>query len=321
MVPDSLPVQHLGAVAMLEPQAEAFGDDEGDHRHDEERDAYEPGDRVDGQMQMCGHDVVAAADQQDRVQTQPGHAERGAGGDVAGPVQDVVLAFVPGDPRLDERVDADRQHDQREEGEGDEDAQRQGVAEGVDLPSRHHPDQPLGEAEIPVGLGAGGDQVGAVGAEGPYGVDRGERAHHRQHAEDQEEEAAGLGHVDRHERHAHHGLLVASWPGVLRVLVVEDQDQVSDDQAEHDPGQQQNMDRVQPGDDLVPRELSPEEEEGEIRAHDRHGQDRALREAEAGAGEQVVGERVAGQAGDDAEEQQGPAEQPSSARAACGRRP
>ena len=44
----------------------------------------------------------------------------------------------------------------------------------------------------------------------------------------------------------------------------------------------------------MPRELPAEQEERQIRPDDRHGQDGSLREAEARAGQQVVGERVAG---------------------------
>ena len=76
------------------------------------------------------------------------------------------------------------------------------------------------------------------------------------------------------------------------------------------PGKQQDVDRVEPGDEVAARELAAEEEERQVRADDRHRQDRALHEADAGAGEQVVGERVAGEAGEHAEDQQQEAEQP-----------
>ncbi len=81
-------------------------------------------------------------------------------------------------------------------------------------------------------------------------------------------------------------------------------------QAEHDARQQQDVDRVEAGHEVAARELAAEEEERQVRADDRHGQDRALHEADTGAGEQVVRERVTGEAGEHAEDEQQEAEQP-----------
>ncbi len=47
----------------------------------------------------------------------------------------------------------------------------------------------------------------------------------------------------------------------------------------------------------VPGELAAEEEERDVRADDRDGLDDAVDDAQAVAGEQVIGEGVAGEAG------------------------
>ena len=180
----------------------------------------------------------------------------------------------------------------------------------VDLPARHDTDQAFGEAHVPVGLGAGGHLVRTVRAERPDRVDRGDRRDDRDDTEDQEEEASGLGHVDREQRHADDVLVGLSGARELRVLVVEDQDQVRHQQAEHDARQQQDVDRVEPGHEVAAGELPAEQEHRQVRADDRHGQDRALHEADTGAGEQVVRERVTGESGEHAEDEQQEAEQP-----------
>ena len=61
----------------------------------------------------------------------------------------------------------------------------------------------------------------------------------------------------------------------------------------------------------VARELAAEEEERHVGADDRAGLDEAVRGADAGAGEQVVGQRVAGEALEGAEEQQQRSRSPS----------
>ncbi len=180
----------------------------------------------------------------------------------------------------------------------------------VDLPAGHRTDQALGEAHVPVGLGTGRHLVGPVGAQDPDRVDGRDAGEGRDDTEDQEEEASGLGHVDRQQRHADDVLVGAAGTRELRVLVVEDQDQVADHEPEHDARQQQDVDRVEPGDEVGARELPAEQEHRDVRADDRHGQDRALREADTGAGEQVVRERVAGETGEHAQDEQQEAEQP-----------
>ncbi len=303
-------VQHLVVVPALEAEADPLGDDEGEDRDDEEADPDEPGDRVDRQVEVLGEHVVATADEEHDVLRDPGDTEGRTGRDVARAVQDVVLALVPGDPGLDERPDGDRTEHQREEQQRDEHAQDERVAPQVDLPAGHGSDQAFRHTHVPVGLRTGGHVVRAVRAERPDRVDRGDGRDGRDDTEDQEEEASGLGHVDRQQRHADDVVVRLAGTRELGVLVVEDQDQVGHQQAHHDAGQQQDVHRVEPRDEVAARELPAEQEHRQVRADDRDGQDGALHEADTGTREQVVRQRVTGEAGEHAEDQQQEAEDP-----------
>ncbi len=94
------------------------------------------------------------------------------------------------------------------------------------------------------------------------------------------------------------------------MLVVEDQDQVGHHEAEHDARQQQDVDRVEPGHEVRAGELAAEQEHRDVGTDDRHRQDRALGEPDTGARQQVVRERVAGETGEHAEDEEQEAEQP-----------
>ena len=131
------------------------------------------------------------------------------------------------------------------------------------------------------------------------------RAHQGDDAEDDEEEAAGLGHVDREERVADDVAVVAAGAGVLGVLVVDDQRQVRRDQPEDDGRDQQDVHHVEPGDDQVAGELAAEDEELGPGADQRDGPDQAVDEPQAGAGQQVVRQGVAGEALDQADGRSG----------------
>ncbi len=86
---------------------------------------------------------------------------------------------------------------------------------------------------------------------------------------------------------------------------------MADHEPEHDARQQQDVDRVEPRDDVAAGELPPaEQEHRDVRTDDGHRQDRALGEADTRTGEQVVRQRVTGEAGEHAEDEQQEAEQP-----------
>lgn len=115
-------------------------------------------------------------------------------------------------------------------------------------------------------------------------------------AEDDEQVAAHLGHVDRHHRVAHDVVVRAAGAGELRVLVDDHQHQVHDDQRDHQHRQQQDVQRVEAADDVGARELSAEQEEGGPRADQGEALDHSVDDAETVTREQVVGQRVAGEA-------------------------
>ena len=185
-----------------------------------------------------------------------------------------------------------------------------GGPEDVRLPAGHDPHQALGDAHVPVGLGAGGDLGGVVGAVLPDRVDRQQATHQRGDAEDDEEEPAGLGHVDRQHREAHDVLLGAAGTGPLRVLVVDEQQHVGGDQGQDQPRDQQHVGDVEPRDDHLAGELAPEHEERHVAAQHRGRLDDAVGDPQAGAGEQVVGQGVAGEALEDAQQDQQAADHP-----------
>ena len=186
------------------------------------------------------------------------------------------MALVAGDPLLEERVQRHaREHEARDDDGRDEHVEAEGVAPGVELEVGHEPEGAVEPAHVPVGLRARRDLRRCVGAEQPDRVDARHRRQQNRDAEDDEEEATGLGGVDREEPEADHVVLGAPGPGPLGVLLVPDQHQVRRDQAEDDPGDQQDVDDVQPWDEVLSGELAPEDQEGGVRAHHRDALDDA----------------------------------------------
>ena len=182
-----------------------------------------------------------------------------------------MLPLVAGHPGLEERP-ADHHAEQQERqrsGPGISTFQEIVWPNAVRLPVGHDPQQPLGHAHVPVGLGAGRHLRRIVGPVLPDRVDRQQAAHQRGDAEDHEEEAAGLGHVDREHRVAHDVLLGPAGPGPLGVLVEDQQQHVRADQRQQQARDQQHVDRVEPRDDHVARELAAEQEERHVGADHR----------------------------------------------------
>jgi hypothetical protein len=94
------------------------------------------------------------------------------------------------------------------------------------------------------------------------------------------------------------------------VLVVHDQREVRRHQAQQQAGDQEDVHHVQARDDQVARVLAGEDEELRPGADDRDGPDQAVDEAQARAGQQVIGERVAGEARDQRHRHEADADQP-----------
>ena len=76
------------------------------------------------------------------------------------------------------------------------------------------------------------------------------------------------------------------------------------DQAEDGPGDQQDVQRVEPTDDHLTGELTAEEQEHHPGTDDRDGLGDRVGDPQAGAGQQVVRQGVAGEALEDAEHEQ-----------------
>ena len=236
----------------------------------------------------------------------------GAGGGVARTLCVVVLALVAGDPRLDEGVDRDGDEQQAEHRSSGMRMLNDSVwPRKYELPARRHESQrAVGEADVPVGLRARRDRRRVVGSVVPDRVDREQRCDEHDHAEREEEEAAHLRHVDRHHRVAHDVAVRAARGRELRVLVDHHQHQVQHQQTDEDRGQQQDVQRVEATDDLVAGELAAEEQERRPGADERDALDHAVDDAEAVARQQVVGERVAGEALGHREDEEDEADDP-----------
>ncbi|GAA5770437.1 hypothetical protein Aros01_06964 [Streptosporangium roseum] len=82
------------------------------------------------------------------------------------------------------------------------------------------------------------------------------------------------------------------------------------DERQQDARDEQDVQRVEPGDHVLAGVFAAEEEEGDPGADQRQGDRHALGDPQTGAGEQVVGEGVAGQALGQGQRQQADADQP-----------
>ena len=305
-------VQDLLTVVALQRPADPSRHPEDDDRDDEHEHPEEDGDVVDRQLQADGHDVVARGEHEHDVERERGHADRSAGRRVARAVEQVVLALVASHPGLDPRVDTRGRVHQRDEGHGaEEDVHAPGETEQLEFEeTRQEAQGAVGEAHVPVRLRTGRDGGRVVRTVGPDRVDRHQRRDDRQDAEHHEEEATSLGGVDRHQREADDVLVGAAGAGELGVLVDHDQDDVRGEQADEHGRQQQDVHRVEPRNDRLAGEGAAEEQVGDVGPHQRDRADEAFGGADTGAREQVVRQRVAGEAFDDGQHRQDRADDP-----------
>ena len=305
------------AVLALQGQGDALRDDERDDRADEEQRPQPVGHIVQRHVEVRGDEVRAGSCPHDAVPDEAGHADGGTGRSVARTVQDVVLAVVLGDPAFDPRVGEQHGEDDACRHQGREQhVEREDLAEPdlFDAPvsdgARHQAQGAIHEPDVPVRLGSRRDGGGVVGTVVPDRVDGEEPCHEGDDTEHDEEEAAGLGSVYRAQRVADDVAVVASRAGVLGVLVHDHHKEVHDDHQQDERRNQQDVEHVQAADDDRAGEFSAEEEERDLRADHRDGLDHAVDDAEAVAGEQVIGERVAGEAGSHREDEQHAAHHP-----------
>ena len=118
--------------------------------------------------------------------------------------------------------------------------------------------------------------------------------------------AAYFGHI----REPDDVVLGAPGPAELGVLLVPDHRQVRADERQDDARYQQDMDDVEALDDLGARVIAAEQQEAEPGPDEGDRLDDGVADAHAGAGEQVVGQRVADEPFDDAQREQGDADRP-----------
>src|SRR5699024_3927723 len=295
-------MQRQLTVLALQPDTDPLGHHERDHRQHEEQDPEDPGDQVQGDIEMGGDEVVRTGTDQHQEHAHVSDTQRGPGGRVPGPVHDVVLTGVLGDLALDERVQGqEREHQARDDHTRYQDVQRQRE------PADHH--FPAAQ-QGPAGWSDGGDDGGLIAPVVPRRVDDHEGTHERQHAEHDDDEPTGIGRVDREEREAHHVLLGAARSRIVGVLATHHQEQVHGDQRQNDPRHQQDMDGEQPGHDVVTGELPPEDHEAQVGTDDRNGEHHAVGNTQTVTGEHIIGQGVAGEAGQQAHDQQREAHQP-----------
>ena len=92
-------------------------------------------------------------------------------------------------------------------------------------------------------------------------------------------------------------------PGELRVLLADEQEHVRAQQPHEDGGDQQHVDRVEARDHRGSRERAAEEERREVRADQGDRQGDRVGDADAGARDEVVGQRVAQETLEDRQDQ------------------
>src|SRR5690606_9027631 len=154
--PGDVPHVHPGgrrdAVAGGQLLAQPVGDPAGDRRQQEHDEPERPQHRVDREARSAERRVGQEAHEADDEEGERGDAERRAHRSLAGPVEDVVLVVVAGDPGLEERPGVQQpEGDPRQQHAGEE---RVGDLEatGPELPPGHDPQGAVQPPHVPVGL-------------------------------------------------------------------------------------------------------------------------------------------------------------------------
>ncbi len=292
------------AVTALQRERPAVGDEVDQRRQDDQTDTPDPGGRVQRDVEFERDDVVHTCDRQQDVERDRHRADRRAHRGVAGTLQQVVVCIVAGelllDPRVGEHQAEDDGHDQH-----DPVRHRHRVVAQVELPRREQTYQTVGPHHVDVGLRSGRHLCRVVRTDVPDRVDLEDARHDRQDAGDEGEHRAGLGGEDRHDADADDVLLGAAGAGELRVLLVPDQREVCADQSQDDAGEEQDVQHVEARDDDDAGEVAAEQCPVDPGADDRDTEDDATHGgADAGARQEVVGERVTEEALEHRQDQQ-----------------
>src|SRR3569833_3036337 len=164
----------------------------------------------------------------------------------------------------------------------------------------------------------------AAGWYGPYsqiGLTLRERGEQRQDGEREHEERRRLQQEPRIGGTPAHVRLRLGHARPLRVLQVPDDHQVRGHEGDQQPGDQQDVDREQAGEEDLTGEHAAEDEEDDVRAGYRDRLHDPLRDAQTGAGQQVVGERVVGDPLGEGERDQGDADLPVDLARRCSSQP
>ena len=199
----------------------------------------------------------------------------------------------------------DCEDDAGEEDPAEEGVRQDSVAEHVDLERWHQPqgaDQP---PEVPVGLGAVRAEPRLERTVLPDRVDLHKSPEQKQHAGDGEQQAGRAQRVARPQGGSDDVVLPVSGPPELRVLLAHDDRQVRADQGRQEGRQQQDVGDEQAGFEARGAgELAAPDQEREVCADEGDRQRDAVADREPHPGEQIVGERVAGEALEDREHEQ-----------------
>ena len=302
-----MPLQLVARGEIVAPLVRDERDDERQHDQQDLQRQCHTGHR---HAQLLREHVLPARDEQHDEERQDAGTDRGAHGPVTRTVEQVVDAAVsrhPGfeeGPRVQQAKGDARQHDTGPE------HLRNGVRPDLQEPRRRKSQRAFEPTDVPVGLGRGRHRRRFVGAVQPDGVDLREpteqcarRGHERPHRD-------ALGGVGRPQWRPDDVGLGVSRPCELCVLLTPDDREVCAQQSEDQQRHDEHVHDEQAAERRLGRILAAEEQECEPRAHDGHGQDDRVGDAQPRTREEVVREGVAGEAVCDREQQQRAADEP-----------
>jgi hypothetical protein len=231
---------------------------------------------------------------------------------VARTIEQVVLGAIAGElalqPRVGQQVAED---DHREQGTAPERVRYQRLAPHADVDGRHEAQAADEPAQVPVWLGAVGRAVDLVGAPLPDRVDLHEAAERDEDGEDEQHEPERAQGVAGPHRRADRVALAAAGARELGVVVAGDEREVQRDERRHDRREDEDVKDVEPALDRArTRVLAIPGERADVLSEEGQRQSDAVGDGQAHAREQVVGQRVAGEALEDARAEQEDAEHP-----------
>jgi MFS family permease len=158
-------------AGVAELRADVVGRQPAHDRGGDQQDLQDAADGLDGDGEEGGDEVVRPRKEEHEEDAQPGDTGRGPEGNVAGPVEQMMLAAVLGQANFDERPDGDQPEKQGGHHEPGKEQLGDGVAEDVEVPRRRQPQDAVEPAVVPVRLCWRGDRCRVVGPVLPDRVD------------------------------------------------------------------------------------------------------------------------------------------------------